>query len=555
MALNAISPGVYRRVIDLSTYVEAVPSTIGFICFFSEKGRDNLMEFATSEEALLKRTGNPHFTKYGQGLYNADQFIRNSNALYYVRCMPDAATFANLFLYIASGGDITAETLTGIDTVGEVHTRLYDNSTVQRLVGFYGIGRGTYYNKTAISLTPSASLIGLNAYVIDIYEEDATGDMTIQESFTVSFARDAKYNGRSIFIEDILATYSNVINCEVNEDSAPELESYVEDPGSYVGPYTFNSNSNWSQPFGSYLLLEGGDDAGLYTSNGNLDWAVATPLLVKAYLGLSPMDSQVTNIDLIYFTVVYDADYDSAVKEAIRSLCEDIRGDCVGILDNGLHTGPNALQAAITDRQTINAFNSWFVALYENHVKIYDAFTGRDIWVSPSYFMSAALPRNDRVADPWFAVAGFNRGALSGVKDLAFFPTKGDRDQLYLNQLNPIVRLRPGYAIWGQNTTYKKPSALRDLNIVRLLLYIDAALKNFALFYIFEQNDFFTWNDFQQKVVTFLEDIVARRGLHSYSVKVYATEYERQTNSFHADIWLQATPTVEKIFLNYYITK
>ena len=31
-----ISPGVYTKIIDLSTYVQAVPGTIGFICIISK---------------------------------------------------------------------------------------------------------------------------------------------------------------------------------------------------------------------------------------------------------------------------------------------------------------------------------------------------------------------------------------------------------------------------------------------------------------------------------------------------------------------------------------
>jgi hypothetical protein len=169
--------------------------------------------------------------------------------------------------------------------------------------------------------------------------------------------------------------------------------------------------------------------------------------------------------------------------------------------------------------------------------------------------MSSAVPYSDKVADPWWAVAGFNRAALSGIKESALYPNKTDRDNMYIVQLNPIAKLKPGYVVWGQQTTWSKPTAMRDLNIVRLILYIDAALSNFANYYIFEQNDVFTWKDFQEKVNSFLSNIKNRRGLTSYSVSVSATEYERQTNSFHADIYLQATPTVEKIFLNYYVTK
>ena len=48
MATN-ISPGVYSKIIDLSTYTSAIPGTIGFMCVLSEKGEDNTLKFFKGE--------------------------------------------------------------------------------------------------------------------------------------------------------------------------------------------------------------------------------------------------------------------------------------------------------------------------------------------------------------------------------------------------------------------------------------------------------------------------------------------------------------------------
>ena len=44
MATN-VSPGVYSKIIDLSQFVQSVPSTIGFISALTEKGEDNKLKF------------------------------------------------------------------------------------------------------------------------------------------------------------------------------------------------------------------------------------------------------------------------------------------------------------------------------------------------------------------------------------------------------------------------------------------------------------------------------------------------------------------------------
>jgi hypothetical protein len=167
--------------------------------------------------------------------------------------------------------------------------------------------------------------------------------------------------------------------------------------------------------------------------------------------------------------------------------------------------------------------------------------------------MSYLLPRNDNVAELWFAAAGFTRGAIDNIKELRYNPRLGQRDQMYLKQLNPIVQFSAGYVVWGQLTAQAKPSALQDVNIVRLVLYCKRALEQFCRFFIFEQNDAITWGQVGGAITEFLEVIKNKRGLDAYTVEVGATDYERKTKTFHVNIVLQPTRVVEKIELNFFI--
>jgi phage tail sheath protein FI len=124
---------------------------------------------------------------------------------------------------------------------------------------------------------------------------------------------------------------------------------------------------------------------------------------------------------------------------------------------------------------------------------------------------------------------------------------------MYLRQLNPIVRFAQGYTVWGQLTSQAKPSALQDLNIVRLVLYIQRAVEQFCRFFIFEQNDPITWGQVSGNIVEFLEVIQKKRGLTGYQVEVGATAYEQRTKKFHVNITLIPTRTVEQIELNFFI--
>ena len=318
------------------------------------------------------------------------------------------------------------------------------------------------------------------------------------------------------------------------------------------------SNPDISEAFISAIPtpLKNGSDGSLITATGDLDTTVATQILADGYLGLltnpltNQVEDQITDNENIYFNMVFDAGYPTDVKDQISTLVQT-RRDCVSILDNGDNSTFNM---AITSRQNTNTFNNYYTALYEEYNKVYDPFTGQDIWVSPVYHMAYILPRNDNVAELWYAAAGFNRAAIDTIKESRFNPKLGQRDQMYLHQLNPIVKFSAGWVVWSQLTSQAKASAMQDLNIVRLILFIKRAFEQSCKFFIFEMNDQITWSGVSNMMVEFLEQIKKKRGLYSYTVEVSANDYEIKSKTFHANITLRPTRTTEKIELNFNIT-
>jgi hypothetical protein len=293
--------------------------------------------------------------------------------------------------------------------------------------------------------------------------------------------------------------------------------------------------------------LKKGSDGDLILPDGSLDTTEAVALLANGYAGA--IDDNILDTENIYFSLVFDCGYPADVKDQIYNLCTT-RRDCIGILDNGDNS---SYTLSISTRENDNTYNSYLVALYESYNKVYDTFTGQDVWFSPTYHMSYILPRNDTVGELWYAAAGYNRAAIGTIKELRFNPRLGQRDQMYLKQLNPIVKFNPGYVVWGQLTSQSKPSALQDINIARLVLYCKRALEQYCRNFIFEQNDSITWNLVKADIVDFLESIKKRRGLYDYSIDVGASDYEKKTKTFHVDVTLNPTRVVEKIELNFFI--
>jgi len=644
----------------LSAYVQSVPSSIGCIQALTKKGKDNQFTFVGSRAELISGWGEPNINEYGksygQGLYESYNFLGESGALYFMRCMPDDATFAcikiNADLAAAdSTATISVAYVDSLNTIDEIKTALVSTGTTYPLCILYPIGRGDHYNQIGVRFTEYSNPMINDVYVLDIYEKQSDGDDVIIESFEVSFDPKATdTSGDSIFIGYILEMYSSVLRCEMTLASGAYTSGYelvskiydkdigvvavVETAASAAiidnkqlftdwetNPETGNadymviakdgkgnqlygwlglatgtdydrinvwdgrdldtasrgwvgdtsdfdnsstityvikkSNSSIADPFISSnpVPLKKGSDGSLLDSSGDLDTTVATQVLAEGYAGtlINPITGEtedlITDTENIYFTLVFDAGYPASVKQQISTLVQT-RRDCVAILDNGDNTSYNA---AITARNNTNTYNNYYTTLYEEYNKVYDIFTGKDIWVSPVYHMSYILPRNDTVAELWYAAAGFNRAAIDTIKELRYNPKLGQRDGMYLKQLNPIVKFSNGYTVWGQLTSQAKPSALQDLNIVRLVLYCKKSIEGFARYFIFEMNDQITWNKFSNEVIGFLEDIKRRRGLYSYTVNTYATEYMKKTKCFTCDIELNPTRVVERINLNFFI--
>jgi len=247
--------------------------------------------------------------------------------------------------------------------------------------------------------------------------------------------------------------------------------------------------------------------------------------------------------------MLYDAGYSQSVKNQIVGLAQ-AREDCLAIIDNSDNASYNA---AIASRQDTFVYNTYFASLFEPYSRIFDIFTERQVWFSPCYHLAYLLPRNDRIGELWYAAAGNNRGVARDIEELRFNLTPGQREQFYINQINPIIKYNVGYVLYSQLTTQSKPSALQDINVVRLFLYLKKALEQYANTFIFNQNNQITWNQVKSEVVNFIEQVKKRRGIFNYDVQVGASNLELKNKTFHINVSFSPIKTTEKIQLNLYI--
>jgi hypothetical protein len=242
----------------------------------------------------------------------------------------------------------------------------------------------------------------------------------------------------------------------------------------------------------------------------------------------------------------------SGVLSTLMANCEN-RGDTMAVVDMVNYGAPiSAVDSAA------NSYDSSYGATYWPWVQVLSQETGKLVFVPASTVMCGVYAYNDKVAETWFAPAGFNRGGLSGVIQAERKLSPSDRDNLYINKINPLATF-PGQGVvaFGQKTLQTKASALDRVNVRRLLITLKRYIGNIADNLVFEQNTATTRNKFLNQVNPYLENVQQKQGLYSYKVVMDESNNTAETidrNQLVGAIYLQPTKTAEFIILDFNIT-
>jgi hypothetical protein len=246
----------------------------------------------------------------------------------------------------------------------------------------------------------------------------------------------------------------------------------------------------------------------------------------------------------------YD-DHDTTLDTVISNTEE--RGDNVFVMELGGYSASANAQIS-----TAANVDSSYVAAYYPWVQMLDPATKQYVFVPPSTLIPGVFAFNDRVAEPWFAPAGINRGGLGNVIRAASKLSQTTRDNLYQAKINPIATFPgQGVVVYGQKTLQTKASALDRLNVRRLLIALKRTIGQIANGLVFQQNNAATRNSFLAQVNPYLESVQQRQGLYAFKVIMddsINTPAVIDRNELVGQIYLQPTKTAEFIYLNFNIT-
>jgi len=274
--------------------------------------------------------------------------------------------------------------------------------------------------------------------------------------------------------------------------------------------------------------------------------------------GVSPSDYDdaitiLKNRDAYQFNVLFTPGltndlHTSQISEIIQNTQD--RGDNLFVMD--LVTYGEGVQSVIGQA---NSRDTSYAASYYPWVRVQDPATGRQIWAPASTVIPGVYAFNDKVAAPWFAPAGINRGGLNTVIRAQYKLTQANKDDLYESNVNPLASLpKEGVVVFGQKTLQKEASALDRVNVRRLMIELKNYIRQIADTVVFEQNTAATRNSFIAKVTPYLQIIQQKQGLYAFKVIMDDTNNGPDVidrNQLIGQIYVQPTRTAEFISLDF----
>ena len=475
----------------------------------------------------------------------------------------------------ALGVHTAGQTVAFASTTGTTQQDWFDNQTI------------AVNSNTTISWSTLADRPGTSTYAEDkgarhdevhVVVFDADGDVTgnagtiLEKHIALSKASDATYSAGA-------TSYWRKYSAESSEYIfAGGAPAGITTTGFTSGTFTKASDIGWDQAasgiqFGAtgnqLLTLAGGlnyDGTGDLTATGAL--AASTGNLAAGY------DLFLNNDDYdINFVLMGGAGYERTAAQALASKViniADTRKDCVAFVSpcrsellTTSGSGYTVKGAADITQNVLDFYapipSSSYGVLDSGYKYMYDRFADTFRYVPLNGDIAGMCARNDATNFPWFSPAGTARGAVLNAVKLAYNPSQAQRDRLYSARINPVI-FTPGGGItlFGDKTALNKSSAFDRINVRRLFIYLEEAIKGAARDVMFEFNDPLTRSSFVNAVEPFLRDVQAKRGIQEFRLicdESNNTAAVIDSNEFVADIFIKPSRSINFVGLTFVATR
>ena len=315
---------------------------------------------------------------------------------------------------------------------------------------------------------------------------------------------------------------------------------------------TFNSIGNVK------FDLAGGKD---YSGNNNIGgYTAALSNITTAYDKLANATEVPLNFILQGATL---GKSDEQAKAKYLISIADSRKDCVAFISPYRDGVVNVASASDQLKNTLEFFtpltSSSYAVFDSGYQYVYDRYNQQFVYMPCSADVAGLCARTDIDQFPWYSPAGKSRGSLKFAIKLAYNPDQNARDQLYSQRINPIIS-SPGSGIilFGDKTALGYQSAFDRINVRRLFITMEQAIRSAADAQLFEFNDATTRANFINIVEPYLRDIQIKRGITDFLLVCDETNNTPDVidrNEFIADIYVKPARSINYIGLTFVATR
>lgn len=551
------SPAVIVREIDLTGGVPNVQSTTGAIVGNFNWGPVSQRVAISNESELASTFGTPSSSNAVDYL-SASAFLQYSGSLVVVRA---AHTTAENSAVTTSNGAPTTPIKVLNDADFDAQESGIDDSvsTIAKYPGVLGNSLTVSYvtaNQTqfdgwdysgefdrAPGTSVSAEAIGASNDEIHLVVVDRTGLITgtpgavVERFANLSVATDAKNDqGQSVYAPTVINKGSSYIKF-INFDS----DVVTAGGGASLAPEV-----NYDAANTETFNLVGGEDGTLI---GQAEYTIGYDLFE---------DKDQVEIDFLIAPSLNDQTDHVALVNGLVTIA-NARKDCVVTAS----PNRNAIVGVLSDAtKNINVIataklftRSSYLVVDNNFAKVYDKHNDKYVDIPTSAHVAGIMAATDFDRAAWFSPAGGRRGQILGITSLAYSPTKGQRDALYREGINPIANIPgSGTVLFGDKTFLGRVSAFDRINVRRLFLVLERAIGRAAEQVMFEFNDEFTRADFTNLVEPVLREVQGRRGITDFRVVCDETNNTAEVvdrNEFKADIFIKPARSINYVTLSF----
>lgn len=444
------APKVIIQEIDLSTRVPSFPGVYGGMLIPNgKKGKTDEPVLCTSESQFLKLYSPDERIEVGYDLsyYSALAFFQRSDKLW-VRRVVNAALYGGVVLKKTASAEANAGLVVGEDDPSSYTFGAEDCLLIT------GSNEGAWNNDILITLH---KYYALEEFVADADDDNmavaqdwttgipvkvvSTGDLPepLEANTTYYVIRESATSIQlaTSLANAIAGTEIDLTSGGSGVTSVYPADEVCKEPGAFtirvfksdnlnvpVETFVCSRDETHKDGFGKNIYVETvleGSNYIMGVDNTAVDSTIQpkeilTPLaLTSGSDGSAVTDSEMlqaiddfANPDSLPVTLLMDGGWATPAyqKQGLVAVCES-RKDCVALLSTPYdkEASANYLNEIVDYKKTILNANTSYAALYTPHVKIFDKFNDRSIYVSPDGYAGAVISYTAANYELWYPPA------------------------------------------------------------------------------------------------------------------------------------------------------